>query len=160
MKRKKTLTVKKTVNLKQGNLPIPSDKKNLIEIFIDGAARGNPGESGIGVFIRGAEIEDREITKYLGTKTNNQAEYTALITALNSALDLKDNTIKIFTDSLLVANQVNGVWKVKHPEIIPLNKEAKKLFTNYKDISIGHIPREQNRDADRLANQAIDEYHS
>ncbi|TFG77135.1 MAG: ribonuclease HI family protein [Thermodesulfobacteriales bacterium] len=155
---KKTLKMKRTVKLKQGNLPIPSDKKNLIEIFIDGAARGNPGESGIGVFIRGAELEDREITKYLGTKTNNQAEYTALITALESALDLKNNKIKIFTDSLLVANQVNGVWKVKHPEIILLNKEAKKLFGNYKNISIQHIPREQNRDADRLANLAIDEY--
>jgi len=148
------------VNLKQGNLPIPTDNKNLVEIFIDGAARGNPGESGIGVFIKGSEIEDREITKYLGTKTNNQAEYTALITALESAQDLKDKKIKIFTDSLLVANQVNGIWKVKHPEIIPLNKEAKKLFGNYKDISIQHVPREQNRDADRLANLAIDEYHS
>lgn len=148
------------MNLKQGNLPIPSDKKNVIEIYIDGAARGNPGESGIGVFITGSEIENREITKYLGTKTNNQAEYTALIAALEAAQDLKDNKINIFTDSLLVANQVNGVWKVKHPEIIPLNKEAKKLFGNYKDISIQHVPREQNRDADRLANLAIDEYHS
>jgi len=152
--------MKKITKLKQGDLPIHSDQKNLIEIFIDGAARGNPGESGIGVLIRGTELEDREITEYLGTTTNNQAEYTALITALESAQDLKNNQIKIFTDSLLVANQINGLWKVKHPEIIPLNKKAKKLFENYKDISIKYIPREQNRDADRLANLAIDEYHS
>jgi len=150
---------KKRVKLKQGDLPIPSDKKHEIEIFIDGAARGNPGESGIGILIKNSE-PDREITKYLGTKTNNQAEYTALITALESAQDLRDKTIRIFTDSLLVANQINGLWKVKHPEIIPLNKQAKTLFKNYKDISIQHIPREKNSEADRLANLAIDEYHS
>lgn len=144
---------------KQGKLTIPTDKDNHIEIYIDGAARGNPGESGIGVLIKNSG-PDREITKYLGTQTNNQAEYTALITALESALDLKDRQIKIFTDSLLVANQVNGLWKVKHPEIIPLNQKAKSLFKNYKDISIQHIRREKNSEADRLANLAIDEYHS
>lgn len=133
---------------------------NHIEIYIDGAARGNPGESGIGVLIRTGEDGDREITKFLGTKTNNQAEYTALITALEAAQDLKNKQIKIFTDSLLVANQINGLWKVKHPEIIPLNQKAKSLFKDYKDISIQHIPREKNSEADRLANLAIDEYHS
>lgn len=148
------------VKLKQPSLPMSSDKNNLIEIYIDGAARGNPGESGIGVLIRETEDKNREIKKYLGTKTNNQAEYTALITALESAQDLTDKPVRIFTDSLLVANQVNGIWKVKHPEIIPLNKKAKTLFKNYKDISIQHIPREQNFEADRLANLAIDEYSS
>lgn len=147
------------MKLKQGDLPIPFNN-NHIEIFIDGAARGNPGESGIGVLIRGNGFEDREITEYLGTKTNNQAEYTALITALEAAQDLNDREIKIFTDSLLVANQINGLWKVKHPEIIPLNKKAKTLFENYQQISIQHIPREQNSEADRLANLAIDEYSS
>lgn len=137
-----------------------SEKDNQVEIYIDGAARGNPGESGIGVLIRETEDTNREIKKYLGTKTNNQAEYTALITALESAQDLADKPVRIFTDSLLVANQINGLWKVKHPEIIPLNKEAKNLFKNFKDISIQHIPREQNFEADRLANLAIDEYSS
>jgi len=149
-----------TVKQKQGNLPIKAADNNHVEIFIDGAARGNPGESGIGVLIRESKDNNREIKKYLGTKTNNQAEYTALITALESAQNLKDRAIKIFTDSLLVANQINGVWKVKHPEIIPLNKKAKTLFKSYKDISIQHIPREQNSEADRLANLAIDEYSS
>ena len=122
-----------------------SEKDNQVEIYIDGAARGNPGESGIGVLIRETEDTNREIKKYLGTKTNNQAEYTALITALESAQDLADKPVRIFTDSLLVANQINGLWKVKHPEIIPLNKEAKNLFKNFKDISIQHIPREQKK---------------
>ena len=137
-----------------------SDNNNPVEIYIDGAARGNPGESGIGVLIKETDDKNREVKKYLGTKTNNQAEYTALITALESAEDLKNRPVRVFTDSLLVANQINGLWKVKHPEIIPLNKEAKNLFKNYRDISIQHIPREQNSEADRLANLAIDEYSS
>ena len=149
-----------TVKQKQGNLPINAADNNHVEIFIDGATRGNPGESGIGVLIRESRDNNIEIKKYLGTKTNNQAEYTALITALESAQNLKDRAIKIFTDSLLVANQINGVWKVKHPEIIPLNIQAKTLFKSYKDISIQHIPRELNSEADRLANLAIDEYSS
>ena len=146
------------MKLKQGSLDIMASESDSVEIFIDGAARGNPGESGIGVLIRITQENNREIKKYLGTKTNNQAEYTALITALESAQDLKDKEIKIFTDSMLVANQINGLWKVKHPEIIPLNKTAKELLKNYKNISIQHIPREQNSEADRLANLAIDEY--
>ena len=149
-----------TVKQKQGNLPINAADNNHVEIFIDGATRGNPGESGIGVLIRESRDNNIEIKKYLGTKTNNQAEYTALITALESAQNLKDRAIKIFTDSLLVANQINGVWKVKHPEIIPLNIQAKTLFKSYKNISIQHIPRELNSEADRLANLAIDEYSS
>ena len=136
------------------------ENENTVEIYIDGAARGNPGESGIGVFIKESHDSIREIKKYLGTKTNNQAEYTALITALESALDLSEKQVRVFTDSMLVANQMNGLWKVKHADIIPLNKQAKTLFKNYKDISIQHIPREQNSEADRLANLAIDEYSS
>jgi len=148
------------VKPKQGSLPINLKTDDQIEIFIDGAARGNPGESGIGVLIIETDDKIREIKKYLGIKTNNQAEYKALITALESAQDLKDKKIKIFTDSLLVANQINGLWKVKHPDIIPLNKKAKELFKTYLSVSIQHVPREQNSEADRLANLAIDEYHS
>ncbi len=136
------------------------ENENTVEIYIDGAARGNPGESGIGVYIKESKGSVREIKKYLGTKTNNQAEYTALITALESAEDFKNSPVRIFTDSMLVANQINGLWKVKHPEIIPLNNQAKNLFKNFKNISIKHIPREQNSEADRLANLAIDEYSS
>ncbi len=137
-----------------------SENEDTIEIYIDGAARGNPGEAGIGVLIKETEDSRREIKKYLGITTNNQAEYTALITALESAQVLRDKPIRVFTDSMLVANQINGLWKVKHSEIIPLNNQAKTLFKNFKNISIEHIPREQNSEADRLANQAIDEYSS
>ncbi len=146
------------VKPKQNRLPIEDLDNSSVEIYIDGAARGNPGNSGIGVLIRETKDKNREVKKYLGTKTNNQAEYTALITALESANDLKERQIKIFTDSLLVANQINGIWKVRHPEIITLNKKAKQLMQNFKNITIQHIPRELNSEADRLANLAIDEY--
>lgn len=139
-------------------MPIENSNGDTVEIYIDGAARGNPGNSGIGILIREAKDKNREIKKYLGTKTNNQAEYTALITALESATDIKDKQIQIFTDSLLVANQMNGLWRVKHPEIISLNRKAKQLIQNFRDLTIEHIPREQNIEADRLANLAIDEY--
>lgn len=143
---------------KQDSLPFKKARKKCVEIYIDGAARGNPGESGIGVFIIDERGGTREINKYLGTSTNNQAEYTALITALKSAKEHSNKSIKIYTDSLLLANQINGLWKVKNPEIAVLHKEAKKLLGEYKDTSITHIPREKNKEADRLANLAIDEY--
>ena len=129
-----------------------------IEIYIDGASRGNPGDAGIGVKIIEPGKEPREIKRYLGKMTNNQAEYAALIEALQSAKDLSSQPIRIFTDSQLVANQVNGLWKVKHEEIIPLNRKARSLFSEYGDITIQHIRREKNKEADRLANLAIDEY--
>ena len=146
------------MKLKQDSLPFKEAEKNCVEIFIDGAARGNPGESGIGIFIVDEKGGTSEIKKYLGTRTNNQAEYTALITALKSAKEHSKKSIQIYTDSLLLANQINGVWKVKNPKIAVLNEEAKKLLKYYKETSIIHIPREENKVADRLANLAIDEY--
>ncbi|MEW6144815.1 MAG: ribonuclease HI family protein [Thermodesulfobacteriota bacterium] len=146
------------MKLKQDSLPFKKSGDDRIDIYIDGAARGNPGESGIGVLIKGEGGKAREIKKYLGTRTNNQAEYTALITALESARGHKDQEIRIFTDSLLLANQMNGLWKVKHPEIKELFKKAKGLIEGFSRVTISHIPREENREADRLANLAIDEY--
>lgn len=146
------------MKLKQDSLPFKKSGKDRIDIFIDGAARGNPGESGIGVLIKEESGREREVKKYLGTRTNNQAEYTALITALESAHGHKSQEIRIFTDSLLLANQMNGIWKVKHPEIKELYTKAKSLIEGFSRVTIRHIPREQNREADRLANLAIDEY--
>lgn len=143
---------------RQDSLPFGKNSEESVEIYIDGAARGNPGESGIGVLIRDETGKTSEIKKYLGTRTNNQAEYTALITALEESNEHRGKNINIYTDSLLLANQMNGLWKVKHPEISVLNKKAKELLKNFKEVTIRHIPRELNREADRLANLAIDEY--
>ena len=143
---------------RQDSLPFKKNGEEIVEIYIDGAARGNPGESGIGIFIKDEKGKTREVKKYLGTLTNNQAEYMALITALESSKEHRNKKIQIYTDSLLLANQMNGLWKVKHPEISVLNKKAKELLKNFKEVTIQHIPRELNKEADRLANLAIDEY--
>ena len=135
-------------------------KKEYYNIFTDGASRGNPGESGIGVVIKDKDNNlIKEIKKYFPKLTNNQAEYKALILSLDY---LTTNGIKLpvnfFTDSQLLANQINGLWKVKHPDIAILNKEAKALIKQLGAFKISYIPREKNKEADRLANEAIDEY--
>ncbi len=143
--------------------------QKTVEIYIDGASRGNPGDSGIGILIKhvpavAVQLEDTSkptlIKKYTGVGTNNQAEYRALITALEYAAKFKGDKVNIYTDSLLVANQINGKWKVRHPNIAKLNDRAKKMLRDFKQITLRHVPREQNREADRLANIAIDEYLS
>lgn len=129
---------------------------STIEIYIDGASRGNPGESGIGILFK--DNEQYNFKKYIGIGTNNNAEYTALITALEIALKSGLSRLKVNTDSMLVASQINGNWKVKDPEIRILFSKAKSLIEKLEDFSITHIRREFNSDADRLANEAINEY--
>lgn len=126
------------------------------EIYIDGASRGNPGDSGIGILFK--NNEQYNFKKYIGIGTNNNAEYTALITALEIALNSKLLKLIVHTDSMLVANQINGSWKVKDPEIRTLFSKAKKLIEKLEDFSIIHIRREFNSEADLLANEAINEY--
>ncbi len=126
------------------------------EIYIDGASRGNPGDSGIGILFK--NNEQYNFKKYIGIGTNNNAEYTALITALEIALNSKLLKLIVHTDSMLVANQINGSWKVKDPEIRTLFSKAKKLIEKLEDFSITHIRREFNSEADLLANEAINEY--
>ena len=132
--------------------------EHLIEVYIDGAARGNPGKSGIGVKIifEGSRVE--EIKEYIGLGTNNNAEYSALIKALQALNNYSDHHIIINTDSQLLANQINGLWKVKNSNIMLLYKESMNLLKPFKKIQIQHIPRKNNSDADRLANEAINEY--
>ena len=129
-----------------------------VNIFVDGASRGNPGESGIGILFRDNNDNLKEYKKYIGIGTNNNAEYTALITALEIAISENLEEINIFTDSQLVANQINGSWKVKDSDIKLLFNKAKSLISNFSHFSITHIRRENNSDADRLANEAINEY--
>lgn len=127
-------------------------------IHIDGASRGNPGEASIGVLISEDGKTVEEIKERLGVRTNNQAEYTALLTALRRAAELGYSTLDIYTDSLLLANQVNGRWKVKDPGMRELWSEARGLISAFGEVRVSHIPREQNLEADRLANEALDGY--
>ena len=127
-----------------------------IDVYIDGASRGNPGDSGIGIIFK--NNEQYNFKKYIGIGTNNNAEYTALITALEIAIKSNLLKLKVHTDSMLVASQITGKWKVKDPEIRILFAKAKILIEELEEFSITHIRRELNSDADMLANEAINEY--
>ena len=126
-------------------------------MFTDGASRGNPGEAGLGVV-----IEDdsghivRRIARYLGHATNNQAEYAALIEGLMAAHELGAEELNILADSELLVKQMNGQYKVKNPDLQERHAKARRLLESFRSVVIEHIPREKNKDADLLANEAID----
>ncbi|MBI3932284.1 MAG: ribonuclease HI family protein [Acidobacteria bacterium] len=127
-------------------------------MHIDGASRGNPGEAAFGVHVAtpdGAEVAS--LYGYLGRATNNVAEYQALLHALRYALSRSARRVEVFSDSELVVRQIDGRYRVKHPDMVPLRREAVSLLAQFERARVSHVPREKNRDADRLANQALDE---
>lgn len=126
-----------------------------VELYIDGASKGNPGPSGIGVVVCRGKDTLKNISAFIGNSTNNVAEYTALIYGLQEALLLKAESVKINTDSQLLFKQLKGVYKVKNPNIAGLYNQVLHLVSGFKNISINNIPREQNSGADKLATQAI-----
>ncbi|PKM91241.1 ribonuclease H [Candidatus Falkowbacteria bacterium HGW-Falkowbacteria-1] len=133
-----------------------STNKN-ITIFSDGGARGNPGPAGVGAVLYNEKKEKvAEVSKYLGVATNNQAEYKALIFALEKANALGAERIEAFLDSELVVKQLNREYKVKNKDLAPLFLEVYNLSQKFKEIKFVHIPREKNVEADRLANLAMD----
>jgi ribonuclease HI len=128
-----------------------------LEIYIDGAAKGNPGPAGIGVIVcQNGEVL-KNIANYIGNATNNVAEYTALIFALQEALIQRAECVKVNTDSQLLYRQMNKEYKVKHPQILGLYNQAAHLIGSFKEVYFSYIPREQNRGADKLATGAIKE---
>ena len=131
-----------------------------LEIYIDGAAKGNPGPAGIGVIIMAEAEIVKNISQYIGENTNNFAEYTALIYALQEALILKADKIKVYSDSELLCRQINREYKVKSANIINLYIQALHLISAFKDFSIKHVAREKNKGADKLANLAVKKYLS
>jgi ribonuclease HI len=126
-------------------------------IHSDGGARGNPGPAGIGAIINSEDGEVvAEISQFIGHATNNQAEYQALLAGLEKALLLGADTLDCFLDSELAVKQINREYKVKNKELAPLFLKVYNLTTKFKAIRFVHIPREQNKEADRLANEAMD----
>jgi acyl dehydratase/ribonuclease HI len=124
---------------------------------IDGAARGNPGPAAYGVVIRRPDGATHEsLGKYIGRTTNNVAEYYALIAALDYAAASGLRRLRVYSDSQLIVNQIKGIYKVKHPDLRPLHERAKKQAATLESFTIQYVPREQNRDADDLANEALD----
>jgi ribonuclease HI len=129
-----------------------------LALHIDGASRGNPGEAAFGVHVEGPDgATVAELYGYLGQATNNVAEYEALLHALRYALGRGARRIAVFSDSELVVRQVTGAYRVKHPSMIPLHRAATALLARFEEAAVRHVRREQNRDADRLANRALDE---
>lgn len=126
-------------------------------IYIDGASKGNPGRAGAGVWITDGEGRKvSEVSRYLGHKTNNQAEYWAFLLALREAERLRGEHIQIFTDSELVERQIKGVYRVKDLGLRALHERVLQDLKTFSSFEIESIPREENKEADRLANQAIE----
>ncbi|MCL5292367.1 MAG: ribonuclease HI family protein [Actinobacteria bacterium] len=134
-----------------------TDKTRIVRVFSDGAARGNPGPAGAG-----AVIEDEggrviaEISEFLGEKTNNAAEYIALILALEKASTLGECKVEVRLDSQLLVEQIRGHFKVKSAVLKPFFVKAKELLATFACADVAHVYREENARADELANQAID----
>jgi ribonuclease HI len=128
-------------------------------IHTDGAARGNPGPSGLGAILRDAETGETvaELATYLGVRTNNYAEWTAVEAALQKALELGATRVDLRMDSQLVARQITGIYRVKHADLKPIHARVMALLARLDGYSVGHVPRELNKDADRLSNVAIDQ---
>ena len=125
-------------------------------IYIDGASRGNPGRAGAGIWITNGEGKKiSEVSRYLGHKTNNEAEYWALLLGLREAKRLGGEALQIFTDSELVERQIKGVYRVKDLNLKALHKTVIENLKTFSSFEIESIPREENKEADRLANQAI-----
>jgi ribonuclease HI len=129
-----------------------------LKIYSDGACRGNPGPSAIAYVILDYEGKVlKEHSEYVGMGTNNQAEYRALILALESAVDFGNEAV-CYSDSVLVVKQMNGEWKVKHHNMIPLWREVVTLKENFQKVSFVHVSRTDKyiEKTDQLANQELD----
>jgi len=131
-------------------------KNKKVYIYADGGSRGNPGPAGIGVVILDEKKKRiKELSKYIGEATNNNAEYNALICGLEEALSLKADEAVVYLDSELVARQITGVYRVKNEEIKPLFERALAALKCFKSFEIKHIDRLKNKEADKLVNKAI-----
>jgi ribonuclease HI len=130
-----------------------------IRVLIDGCARGNPGHAGCGVLI--TDSAGRVLLKkgrYVGRATNNVAEYMALIDGLREAVDLGAQEVTVVTDSELVVKQMTGAYRVKDVKLKELYAEAQRLSRSFSRPEFVHVSRDKNRDADSLANAAVDSY--
>ncbi len=134
-----------------------SPDNSLLHIYIDGAARGNPGPAGIGIVLINSKGKLlKNIDKFIGSATNNVAEYTALIFGMEEARKLGAKEIVVNTDSELLSKQLGGEYKVKSPALKGLFKKANVIVNSFEQVTVNNIPRQENKPADKLANKAID----
>jgi ribonuclease HI len=126
-------------------------------VHVDGGARGNPGPAAAGAVISTPEGEViAEAAEPIGVATNNVAEYRGLLLGLRKARELGAREVEVVNDSELVAKQVNGIYKVKHPDMKPLHAAALQALRDFDGWTLRSVPRAQNADADALVNQALD----
>ena len=128
-----------------------------VTVHVDGGARGNPGPAAAAAVVTGPDgevLDEAAVT--LGRATNNVAEYRGLLLGLARARELGATEVEVINDSELVAKQVNGEYKVKHPDMKPLHAQAMAALRGFDAWSIRSVPRAQNADADALVNQALD----
>lgn len=128
-----------------------------LTIFTDGGSRGNPGPAAIGVVVKNEQGENlAAFGKYIGETTNNQAEYRALVAAIEKAEELGATEVACFADSELMVKQLNREYKVRDPDIAPLFLKIWNVCTKLKKVTFTHIRREKNKEADKLVNEALD----
>ncbi len=153
-------TSKESLNLFGSTEKESTDKKKpqaCLIAHVDGGSRGNPGHAGYGVFVRDAEGKPvAELSEYLGIQTNNFAEYSGLLAALRFARQHPCNAIEVVSDSELMVRQINGQYKVKNEGLKPLYQQATAMIRELAWFKARHVRREFNKDADRLANDAMD----
>jgi ribonuclease HI len=135
----------------------PSPPDSYFVAYIDGGSRGNPGPAGYGVWIADSEGHKvAALSEYLGHQTNNNAEYQALLAALQYAATHPPRALKVVADSELLVKQIRGEYQVKNPTLQDLHGRAKEIIARLDWFSIQHVLRNKNREADRLANEAMD----
>jgi ribonuclease HI len=137
--------------------PAHNPTKPWITAHCDGGARGNPGPAGFGALIQDSEGRMlAELSEYLGVQTNNFAEYSGLLASLDFALANGHPRLRVISDSELMVKQVQGIYQVKSPGLRPLYDQAKEKIAKLEGFAIEHALRHKNKEADRLANQAMD----
>lgn len=135
----------------------PSKSGQWISAHCDGGARGNPGPAGYGALIQGPDGGIlAELSEFLGIRTNNYAEYSGLLGCLQWAIDNGHRRLRMVSDSELMVKQIQGKYQVKSPDLKPLYDEAKRRIAKLDSFEISHALRHKNKDADRLANEAMD----
>jgi ribonuclease HI len=130
----------------------------VLRLYTDGGSRGNPGPAGLGMVIE----DDQGMRlwgghRFVGTATNNQAEYLALIAGLRKVAEWRPDALEVYMDSELVVKQVSGRYKVRNADLQPLHTQVVGLMRGFPRVNVSHVPRERNRGADALANRAMDE---
>lgn len=138
-------------------LPPKSKQTSEVKVYTDGGSRGNPGPSAGGFVV--LDMDDQllmESGKYLGITTNNQAEYHSLKGGLEGALKIGASKVHVYMDSLLVINQMKGVFKVKNRDLWPIHEAIKALLPKFKEVTFAHVPREYNKLADGMVNKTLD----